>query len=1475
MYRKSKLNVASAEAADNLLFARMQRDALKLEFGLTPDEHELLESFYAPQLIASGTGRAPDHPIGAAHLRFATKFARDFAQNHDNIIEIGPSAVNFAQLAWGNPMAHGCTMFDARDQGRHQNAAMSATLRGLRPNAQTIKKIQVNGLDQKLYHQRVQALASGIPSHTFCVQGWENCTFCAPVAIAIHSLYGITLGQLALGMLNHSCHRIKAWMHFPVQALETDSYTDQTNMYRFQTRHNTKTNTDIVDFNWLGDTSFGYQHDKDTWLNYLKVGGFDTPYGFSVIIEKVKRNGSQFELDIHRTTSSGTFFYQIPNSMIDLVKVPNLREVAVNGFCKRQKIPYIVTDGEKVRKLIQFIHSREDKGRTLTAVKAYARTLVTEVRLGDRIAEHRWSLDFNELSDVCLSVFILATRRNQIDNRVLSKAMVHMSKVADKRGFWAAIMDGIWDVLDYSGLYYHKDKKDLPWSGHHCTDRVLNDQGKNLFKKMFLDFYKDHDCYSSVKEHKLSFPISFSFGAPPPLLPVLGATQIPSGRFPPPPTQGVPITGKTITPSAKVDPTHWSSLIGIRAEIPNALCEDYKAEEQFCIMDQEYQACIHAARADNKTALVTVLEQALQQIREQVVEYDRTGGTGNPEAPYTGPITRKPDKSSVDIPLFHENMAVVMGVPGSRKTTKIVKDVVTAHASERKDAKILFIVPTKRLVESYTKQIQLPNRVLTPHKAIAQFSKFKPTLVIIDEAFTFPMAYINHIAMMQHVICVGDPGQITACDFMKMWQNTIPFTKVQPYLPTMTMMVTYRCPLDIVGLPIMRKMYPGISSASPISSSITHVHAGYKNPQAQTLTLTQLEKIGSIQLNQINAATVHEEQGGTFRSVILHYAGTKAERDLIERSPNHLIVGLTRHTHELFIRDETAVGNETGDIVKFINDSTPLSLYADKANMDLQALTPARNEHQVTIDEDSHEDKADYPTAPSCDAVVEQLLVKYHGALLTGEHQHAMTSELEPKGDCKGRLRLENLGKDEAFESKKHTVYRFTAAQRVKVTKSSDQRMLAKTMLSRLTVATKSMPEAKAKKMAKRLFAQAEPEFDWHVTEDNLHQCFVQAAEKFEENGHNMSELLDIENWKDMNVHQVKAFLKTQQKATTNKDPLTTDKAGQSISAWSKTLNFQVNVWARLLELVLTKQSKGKVIIATGMTDKATMTLLERNHQIDDKHVDNDYTEFDSSQNEVPGHIVDNALVRLGQSNTIECPANVRESLMEMQDFRQISSDVMSLLVSLKLDSGQPFTLIRNCFWNLCIALDTIKGARVIFIKGDDSLALGPNVEFDYTAMNSYVKDLGCNFKPHSAPSGEFVGFIVNKYGAAYDLTRICAKTLTRCYKDKEDFDNYRIAIGVTLREVKQDAAHNMVKVNSYHHTGCTDNIPDFDMLISFLFNFAEGKVPFSNTIAYESRNYITDCAVDVSTHHGIDTSKLRAIPVLKYCKKAKSWALK
>ena len=1403
MDRKSKLNVAFNEAEDHKYLVSLYRTALKVDFALTPDDHRSLEHFYRPLVIKAGTNRPTDHPIAAAHQRIAQKFAYDFAKNHQNIIEIGPNASNFYNIALGNPLAHGCTKFSARDQSRHWTSASSSKLRGLRPSREQIANVEATGLDAKLYLDRVNALATGIPSHTFCVDGFEFCGFQSKVAIAVHSLYDLTLGQLALGMEEHGIHQIKAWMHIPVQALETKTWTDYDNMYRFKTTG--KGDKSILHFNFLGDTSFGYEHNRADWLSYLTTGALDTPFGFGIAIEKVRHNGSQFELNITRVTAGGSFFYQVPNELINLCKVPNFTKLALNSFCKRQEIEYVITDASKVRKLFEFIYARKEAGFNIDTVKAYARTLVNEVRLGEKVVELHWNVTTEEFTQVCLSIYLLACFQRGQDHYIIEKALSHMLKNGDPPSWFQETWKKITTFLEKHGCCFKH---------HHEQDPKLSGRSQNLFTRAHVEFFKDYDCHSGTKEFDFHKEVNFAFTPPdfkPTIEDIVAINENSANEL---------ALGQIITTNAKEHQT-WGLDLGVHAVLPDEIAADYLAEDQHATLIMEMENGEQKAREEEKPDLAFCLGSAL---------------------PFLMKYTPKK--------LHTENMILLKGVPGAGKTGRIMKSVIPSVQGT-----VIVLCPTSELQRKYASDLEAPSRALTCHKGLGSIERFNPTLVIIEEAFTLPIAYVNAIASKYKVLLVGDPQQITHVDFSGLWSATTKLEKIIQYIPTEEMLVSKRCPVDVTALPVMRRAYPQIRSCSQVKTSIHHVHPGFRRGDAKILTICQAEKARiNGPLGEGNANTVAEVQGQTFPSVILHYAGLKAERELLERSPNYLVVGLTRHTNQLFIRDETA--GESNDITRFINDSAPVSFYADRSNIDLNALDALTNIKPI-VAENTDESPIPYAANNTDESACAMLLHKYFPAPLLTEQQATMTTHLDHGDDMKGVLRLEQVYTDELHQASPHYVYKFVAGQRVKVTRSTDQRMLVKSMLKRLTAHTKNLPEVAAERLAKRLFDNLAAEFDWTVSTADLHTCLVQAMDKFENRGHDLSELKDIATWTERSTNMVKAFLKSQQKPCNGSDPNTKDKAGQCISAWDKTLNFQICTWTRLLELVLVKQSKGNVVITSGMTDLEVMALLEQDGFPNDRYLENDWTEFDSSQNNVGRKIFLRALTKIG------CPENLRTLVAAQLSSRTIACTALSLVVNDKKDSGAPHTLIDNCLFNMAVCMDIMKDYRKLYIKGDDSLARGPDVSFDMEKLKQYASECNWKFKPASGPSGNFVSFIINKQGCAFDLPRIAGKVLTRGYLNKDDYGTYRDAIGVTFKDVGLGAGLQMAKINSFHYNGSLDNTADFDSLLSFLQSFARGEIPFTRTVKMLALTHITDGVRDLGDSHTIDKSKRKRIPII------------
>lgn len=1390
----SNLNKQSRESWDNTHLNKLYKKGPRIRIAMDPEYFNLLQEMYKPLVLMPGTQDPPSgyHQIAAAHQAIAQEKLYRYIKYHDSYIEIGPNAANFVRSAIGHFNPHGCTLRSSRDQIRHVKSAASSEVRGYRPSKFAETNIKLGGRTPLSLYEDVQALAAGVPTEAFCLNGWQNCVATAQVAISNHSLYDINFMDLALGMRNHHCLIIKAFMHFPTEILDVDEWSSAEKGYKF--KRIKKDGKDQVYFNWLGDCAFGYIHDYKTWISYLTTGGFATPFGFSVVIEKTAWRGSQFELSISRTTAPGDYFYTIPNALSDLIRVPNFPAIAKTGFCKRQFDPtdpkyYIVTDGSKVRKLLDFINARAANGFTLETTKGYARTLVSEVKLGQNTAERRWNCSHREFADLCVSIHLLSVYQRRQDTEVINMAFCHLEELGDVKGFWSLMSHWLDDHI-FVGPTKHRKH-------HHSTRaiRMVSGTTDNIYHKCVIKFFEDYDCFDTVKEAGYDTQVFFNYNCEeePDVEPTKEDILASDNYIP------------AVTEPANASTPDWAASFNIPANISPGLEPLYLAEGQHDILIQEVDEGSKNQNAHK--ALRSVLAQAALELKK-----------------------RKPDR------LYLENMYAFTGVPGGAKTGTVLNKIIpTCQAT----GPVLVLCPTRALADKYQSELKLPSKACTTHSGLRELTRQKWSLVVIEEAFTLPIAYVNFVAQHNKTLLVGDPNQIQHVDFSGLWRGVTMLEKLLPCLPRHHINVTRRCPQDITVLPIIRQYYPGITSKSEKKNSLKFVHAGYENPQATIICFTQLQK-QQIQENcGRNAFTVHECQGQTFPSVILHYNNTFAEEELVRKSPNHLIVGLTRHTNNLFIRDTSE-----GRLLTFINDKNPLSLIADQSGMDLAALDATKVAKPMVL-EDVVTKGTPYAFVKAEIGSVELIINELYPCEAPRENI-ATTSTILPMGaDAKGVVRLGELGEDELYQGKRHRIHRFKAGQRLMITKPHNKHLLLRSMLERLTHATKNLAPTVLKPLSTRLFNQLEPEFEWHLPENFHHRCFMDALEKMNSRGQDLTNLTEGIDWKEKYVNLIKSFLKSQQKPMLGKNPHEADKAGQGISAWDKTLNLIMSPWTRALEQVLVNQSHGKIRVMSQMSDKQVMTILEQDAQPGDKFLDNDWTQFDSNQNNLTREILRKALRRIG------IPEFLLKLFMEQLKTRRVCSSTVSLEVNDKKDSGAPHTLVDNCLFNLAICMDLMEDYHHLYIKGDDSLARGENVTFNMDKMDYYVKSCGYKFKPNAAKSGQFVSFIVNAQGVALDLPRLCAKVLGRAYVNREDYDKYQEAIAGTMMPFDLAAGVNMNKINALHYHDTLRSEQRFDILSSFLFRFGRHEIPFSELYESEAIHYKTD-AHGFSTHAAI-----------------------
>nr|QXV86615.1 nonstructural polyprotein [Hepeviridae sp.] len=757
-----------------------------------------------------------------------------------------------------------------------------------------------------------------------------------------------------------------------------------------------------------------------------------------------------------------------------------------------------------------------------------------------------------------------------------------------------------------------------------------------------------------------------------------------------------------------------------------------------------------------------------------------------------------------------------VGPPGTGKTHSIM----TTHTNNR----VLYIGPTSSLVNSMAEKY--PNvSGLTIHKAISSLYRgAKFDLIIVDECFTVPLPILAYLSDFAPLALVGDPNQIGFIDFQKTHPDMPILQHHMSPLPKVEYTKTYRCPQDIVANRLIQRTYPGITTKSQVKSSIEYVGPKW-NPLEKKMPVQRIVFSQNTKSNYPNSITVHEAQGQTFDNVLLTISGAQADRNILSTKIPHVIVAMTRHTQKLFIQEEKP-GMFENALAVYMGECTQLDMVMEPTITALPEWEMDEPEDMLTPNTLTNESPDYIPVPAGFNAVAEILSDIYPTTQDIHEEYTFEKLDVDYKHGATARVDLKDIPEDDLYQHKENNK-RFPLPQYVKVTDSKRKSATLNTLLSRYTKRTKQLAAADLQNeltILQNVVTKYIPMDEPNGLEKAV--AYAGALNAFTNRGHEISDLVDIDCWTDQGVNQVKFNMKQQQKASPDSDPLHKDKAGQGIAAWEKILNFSLCVWCRILEKRMI--SSEKFIFATAREDTDMLKILDAcGADPQYEYVENDFAEFDSSQNNLEHANFLACLERLG------CPRMLLDNFSAMMNIRDVSCGWASVKVKSKKDSGRVDTLVGNTLFGLCVLVSIIDEERSsiknILVKGDDSVIIGKNIVIDQDRIEQLHGKCGYTMKIKAGRSAEFTNMIINANGAAINIPKVSAKVFSRIYTTEEKFDEYRIAVGDLLRSTRNTfTAQNQCIVNAVHYGQTVENM---DLLLSALHLFANGKVPYRSLI--------------------------------------------
>ncbi|AAC97509.1 RNA-dependent RNA polymerase [Nudaurelia capensis beta virus] len=1243
--------------------------AFQLDFIASVETLEDAQEKYEGMMFRSGTKLPSTHIKLAIDLRVAEKDLRRHVKNVPTVLEIGPSveSVRYAVQTRDKERVHGCTFSDARDNLRHNKIGYEAHYdRKIGPDA--------------------ALLAAGIPTDTFCVDGFSNCEYQSPLAIACHSLYpdgeSNSIMDVAKGMALHGTHVIYAWMHLPVELL---TLTDADNIFegysiRFEeTGALPCTKRRKAIFSGYNDFGSAYVHDAHHWAGWLKHRGVDTPYGFSILIDIQQRFGMHTKLKITRGHSSGSITTVFPLSKLGLIWVPNIVKIM---YPKAKHEPeYIVTDKKKYEGVCVYVGTRvqsSGKSITLAEIVQYIRTRLTRIILNGTVHEKTWTIAEQDIERLAVSIMF----RKNVERAVSEKALMRAQKKcksAEKQALLPVWMRRI--------ANWFQDKFQID---------------EEVVRKRYLECLKAQPWIHADKvvncETKRYNPTVAEVGPKNHLLATTGLREL---------QREIPSANEPQDRGAKA----WHSA---HADL------DIYAEG--LRLDSAKEA------AAGKQSLAITLQQAFQVLGKTKCE-----GCNNIEIEYwTGP-------------------------PGSGKSRAAKPRFADLQGG------VLYCAPTRTLRDALDESVVHPSRVCTYHNALhvaAKESGNRPfDVIVIDEAETTPACYVgtmHHASPSSRIVCLGDPHQIGYIDFSDRKDDLKPFSIIAAECRTRRFNTTYRCPQDVLNLPIFKTLYPDAISFSKQLTSIrylTRARSVTRTRHAQTLTQDQKP-------HSEPPVTAHEPQARR-TDVIVHYAGTLPERALLEKV-RHINVALTRHTNALYIRDES----EKGELVPSLMTPPSWSTYR---------CTPV--DKQMVPDPVAVE--RENGSSGPCDShhIGAITILQELGKLTDTKGVRVFESEAVPTAHRRvvldGNL---DSGPD------RYPMYQFTNLRGTKYTNIKDNQQALHTLVGRYARKINSSSREDAEFDVKRITARLKEWIPFRTAEpEQVDSCFADAMQKIAERGHGVD---DIEDFWSNEGQRISYHLKGQQKVM---DP-TKLKLGQGISAHEKCANIALSAWVRIIQDQMSTSEK--FIFANGQSDRDTMSIIEARLQEKAREFKSiDIKEFDTVHNWV-------SILVFSWRCDRGCPEHLIEYFEKRSKSRTLSSRIGSVDVSFMLDSGAVWTIARNTLFASGLMLALFVGVDFIAAKGDDVFLAGNNLYLDAERlrMGSYLA--ANNLKIEKTAVVSFIGFIVSQAAVTADVVRLATRTYGRSYKNADDLAKYKIAIADHCKLFRSPRTRLMTAIN-------------------------------------------------------------------------------
>lgn len=681
-------------------------------------------------------------------------------------------------------------------------------------------------------------------------------------------------------------------------------------------------------------------------------------------------------------------------------------------------------------------------------------------------------------------------------------------------------------------------------------------------------------------------------------------------------------------------------------------------------------------------------------------------------------------------------LSAYIGGPGTGKSTQL---------KSRPDWKDMVVVsPMRALANDYI------SKGFTAYTVdVAVQNALHAKIVVLDECF---LMHAGHFAAYllygecDEIVLLGDESQINFIDFEGHYEEKVNTSVALPFSTIHYLHDTYRCPKDVTRLLNANFGYRMVSK-SEVTKSI--VLGSPDERVNRTLVFTQAAKLAYQ-----GSETVHAVQGQTFE--VVHLIVTNDSISLLNNSKNHFVVGISRHTRRIFL-DYKIDAEDRSRLECCVNLS---QAYVDTLQNEAQVIiTPIPAVEEEVVKPVPHEEEVIPMAKVWCPESIDNILRTMIAGYDASERIHP--SALRMPGT--------NLVLREPHLSVPGTIeYRMKGLMFDHTTRSSDQMMTLKTLIDRYSTATSQLEGGKAKIAAMRLYGAFMDTYIGKIVPITgevldaayLNNILVQVSKQTatQVNYPANDQFVGIANF----------FMKEQSKvklSACDETEWTGDirgKAGQGVSAWSKTMNAICGGMVRALNKALQESLREDVFFVGGMNEAVNLMAIS-NIKAPYFTLETDLSEFDSMQNRVTVEFERLLMERLGAP---EWFLNLYTTMR--MHWRLKARGLAHIDVTGKKASGEPATLFNNT--NTCAAIIAlaynVKDA-LIFVKGDDFAAVSNEPMIArYEDLKEVIANCpNLDIKQQYGEALQFVSFFLTPNGAVPDLVRLAAKIKSKPLK--------------------------------------------------------------------------------------------------------------